>query len=233
MSEKPLIGVPAMSSAQVKGLRKSGSTVSDTVVKAITAAGGIPVLISPFAPDEIWDSVAGIVLPGGNDVTPSRYGQDPHPTYGPTDFEGQDEADLRAISVAEERRIPALLICRGMQLWNVHRGGDMIQDIENSKDHVGTEHDVAIASDSLLHSLFDGADTVNVSSYHHQALGRIGDGLRVVAHGSDGTVEAIEDPEFEIVAVQWHPEDRFERIASDARLFEWVVAAAKSHRTTA
>lgn len=232
MSRKPLIAVPAMSSGQVKGLRFSGSVVADAVLRGIAAAGGEPVIVSPIVDSGLYGQVDGIVLPGGSDIDPRRYGQEPDDTYAGTDHPGQDDADARAISAAEELGVPALLICRGLQLWNVERGGTLFQHWPRADiKHVGGVHPVRIEADSRLFTALGAGDVADVSSYHHQAIDRLGEGLQVTARSTDGCIEAVEDPEHTIIAVQWHPEDRAETEPVDRAVFDWIVAAAADHRS--
>lgn len=226
----PFIAVPAMSSKQIHGLRFAGSVVANAVLDAIVRAGGQPVIIHPGAEFTGWDRIDGIVLPGGSDIAPTRYGQEAAAEVAVTDFDGQDDADARVIEQAESAGVPALLICRGMQLWNVERGGTLTQHWPTDpQQHTGTVHDVRIEADSLLGSLPGMGQGVDVSSYHHQAVDRVGRGLRVVATAEDGCVEALEDPERRIIAVQWHPEDRADHLASDQALFDWIVQEARVH----
>lgn len=231
----PLIAVPAMWSASAHGLRFSASVVANAVLAAIVRAGGAPVMLFPDAPFD-YARIDGIVLPGGSDIAPARYGQRPAgDRVVVTDFGGQDDADARAIAAAESLGVPALLICRGMQLWNVERGGTLHQHWEGDgahaqrTGHLGEVHRVAVEPGSALAGIV-GGEPVEVSSYHHQAVDRVGDGLRVVARALDGCVEALEDPAADIVAVQWHPEDRAADVATDQALFDWLVARARAHR---
>ncbi|WP_311478557.1 gamma-glutamyl-gamma-aminobutyrate hydrolase family protein [uncultured Gulosibacter sp.] len=229
--QKPLIAVPAMSSSKIQGLRYSGTVVANAVLDAIARAGGQPIVFSPHHPFSAWDEIDGLVVPGGADVNPARYGAIADEHDWATDFDQQDDADAAAISAAETRGIPALLICRGLQLWNVERGGTLIQHLpEEPINHVGSEHGVAIKPTSRLAAALEGLTEVEVSSYHHQAIGELGKGLRVVGRSTDGTVEAVEDLDLDIVAVQWHPEDRANRLAVDQQLFDWVVARARARR---
>lgn len=230
---RPLIAVPAMSSGQVRGLRHSGSVVADAVLRSIAAAGGEPVIVPPVIDSGLYSRVDGIVLPGGSDIDPKRYGQEPDESYAGTDKPGQDDADAVAIAAAENLCIPALLICRGLQLWNVERGGTLFQHWPASGvDHVGHVHPVSVEARSLLAEALGTSEGVNVSSYHHQAIDELGQGLRVTSRGTDGCVEAVEDDEHTILAVQWHPEDRAETEAVDAALFEWIVVRANEHRNS-
>lgn len=116
-----------------------------------------------------------------------------------------------------------------MQLWNVERGGDMIQHWpQDPQEHVNTVHTVSVEPGSLLETALGSQDApVTVSSYHHQAVGRVGDGLRVTSRAEDGAIEALEDASLKIVAVQWHPEDRAASVPSDQALFDWVVKEAQ------
>ena len=220
-----------MSSNKIQGLRYSGTVVANAVLDAIVRAGGQPIVFSAHHPFSAWDEIDGLVLPGGADVNPARYGAIADEHDWATDFHQQDDADAAAISEVEERGIPALLICRGLQLWNVERGGTLIQHLpEDPISHVGSEHDVEIDPESRLAEALGGLTEAAVSSYHHQAIGDLGSGLRVVGRAADGTVEAVEDPDLEVVAVQWHPEDRADRLAVDQQLFDWVIARARSRR---
>lgn len=230
---RPLIAVPAMWSGQVRGLRFSGSTVATAVLEAIALAGGDPVAVHPghvskLGPgDPFWSRFDGLVLPGGSDIDPRRYGQEPDARFAGCDWEGQDEADARAIAAALDAGLPALLICRGMQMLNVVRGGTLSQHWQgDGPEHVGEVHEVAVAPGSLLAEALGGAARVDVSSYHHQAADAIGAGLVVSATADDGCVEALELDEAPLLAVQWHPEDRAAHVDSDLALFRWVVERA-------
>ncbi|MDO5051412.1 MAG: gamma-glutamyl-gamma-aminobutyrate hydrolase family protein [Pseudoclavibacter sp.] len=223
---RPRIAVPMLRSARIRGLRFSGSVVADAVLESVVRAGGEPVPVPPAAAGP-WRELDGLVLPGGPDVDPARYGAEPDGRGSGSDFPEQDDADARALFAAERLGLPGLLICRGMQLWNVERGGTLFPHLpEEPRQHLGATHPVSVTPGSLLHEALGGAGQAEVSSYHHQGVDRLGEGLRVVAAAPDGTVEAVEDPALRIVAVQWHPEDLAERGGSDARLFEWLVAEA-------
>lgn len=220
-----------MSSVQVKGLRYSGSVVADGVLRAIWRAGGEPVIVPLTIDSKLLQSVDGIVLPGGADINPARYGQHPDKTYSGADHLGQDDADARAIRLVDSLGVPALFICRGLQLWNVERGGSVHQHWKtNSVEHIDSIHTVDIEPNSLLAEVIGSTAGVPVSSYHHQSVDRVGDGLRVVARSDDACIEAIEDPSREIIAVQWHPEDRAETDPVDSALFSWIVQRAEAHR---
>lgn len=157
----------------------------------------------------------GLVLPGGGDVDPARYGGDTTaPTYDVNP--AQDALDLEITAAARERGIPILGVCRGLQVLNVAFGGTLVEDVlpsaiqhtPGAADGGGPEwtwHAVSVAPGSRLHAEV-GADEISVASGHHQAIGRLGEGLVATAVAADGVIEAIEHPTAPIIAVQWHPE---------------------------
>lgn len=226
---RPRIAVPAMSSNKIQGLRFSGSVAPNALLEAITQAGGIPLVIYPGAALPDWEQIDGVVVPGGWDVNPESYGQSPHELVRVSDYDDQDEADCSVIQAVEEARLPALLICRGLQLWNVIRGGTLVQHWPTSpQDHSEGVHEVDVRSDSRLAQALGCDGPIHVSSVHHQAVGDVGKGLQVISRASDGCVEAVEDPNFSIIAVQWHPEDRASTCATDQALFDWLIGAAQN-----
>lgn len=228
---RPQIAVPAMSSNKIQGLRFSGSVVPNAVLEAITQAGGVPLVIYPGARAPDWGKIDGVVVPGGWDVNPGLYDQSPHESVRVSDYGGQDESDCRVIQAVEEAELPALLICRGMQLWNVIRGGTLVQHWPTSpQDHSGAVHEVEVRNESIVSHALMGETPISVSSVHHQAIGDVGKGLQVVSRAPDGCIEALEHPNFNIIAVQWHPEDRASTCVTDQALFDWLVGAAQNHR---
>lgn len=211
--------------------------------EAVAAAGGVPVLI-PLIPEqgliaEVVSRLDGVLLPGSaSDVDPQRYGQEPHTQLGPV-HPLKDETDLLVLKESEGRRLPLLAICFGMQVWNVHRGGSLIQDI-NSKMPAALKHEqgaprerhshrVRIGPESLLGRL-NGGVVANVNSHHHQALEQLGDGLQASAWSSDGLVEAIEDVREGrwALGVQWHPELAWERDELSKAIFNSFIEAARA-----
>jgi putative glutamine amidotransferase len=208
-------------------------------VDAVRAAGGLPVLLPPgeARPAELLDAVAGLVLCGGGDIDPARFG-------GPGGHEAQyatcDERDAFELDLAAEalgRRTPTLAICRGMQILNVALGGALhvhLPDVvgDSVAHRVSRErytyHAVRLAPDSNLAALL-GDEPVQVASWHHQAVDRPGAGLRPVAWAEDGTIEAVElAGRPEVRAVQWHPELQYEEPdGRQRRLFEDLVARAR------
>ncbi|OMB87463.1 gamma-glutamyl-gamma-aminobutyrate hydrolase [Mycolicibacterium conceptionense] len=231
---RPLIAVPGRRAARVPILRFSATLAAEAICEAVWAGGGEPLVL--HGPDddpaaELADRLArfdGICMPGGADLDPRHYGQQPvAETEDPVAH--QDAFDMAVMSCAVRLDIPTLAICRGMQILNVVQGGDLIQHLPPSS--VGPRNprpDVTVAEDSRLFQV-TGSTRVPVSSYHHQAVGVIGADLRVVATAADGCVEALEHTGGHLLAVQWHPEDLHASSRSDAALFaDLSERAAKS-----
>jgi anthranilate synthase component 2/putative glutamine amidotransferase len=182
--------------------------------------------------DETLDRLDGLVVTGGIDVDPSLYGAEHHPTMAGVRPE-QDQAELALLEGALERDLPLLAVCRGSQLLNILRGGDIVQDLGDGDSEPelhgnGTgetaTHEIRTRAGSRLAGLV-GARTVVVSE-HHQAFGRVGHGLEEAAWAEDGTVEALEDPRRRFaVGVLWHPER-----AESSELFAALVAEARRYR---
>jgi putative glutamine amidotransferase len=190
-------------------------------------------------PDAVVAEVDGILLPGGDDVQPSLYGAQTHPTFEPAE-PGRDSFEIELARRAGDADVPLFAICRGIQVLNVARGGTLVQDIPselpNAIAHEVRDtpftiaHDVWVTEGTLLHDLLheriDG-DSCPVNSRHHQAVHTVGDGLIVSATAPDGVIEAVEDPSKRFcVGVQWHPEN-FYRTGEFRALFEGFVAAAR------
>lgn len=178
-----------------------------------------PVECTPFDQPEL-SACRGLVLAGGSDVEPSRYGQPNQHARNP-DPE-RDGMELRLIGEALERGLPILGICRGAQILNVSFGGTLLQDIEG---HTGARHAVRFEAGSKLAAI---AQPRTVNSRHHQAVGELGEGLRVTVRSpGDDVVEGIEaiDRPF-VLAVQWHPEDLAVEGEEEARALFTAFAAA-------
>jgi gamma-glutamyl-gamma-aminobutyrate hydrolase PuuD len=217
---------------------------SDTVFLTTTGysehlrrSGAIPVFVPVGGPDDEWgqliDVLDGVLLAGGADVGPHRYGQQPHDEAGPFDS-ARDASEATLVEAVLDSDKPVFGICRGLQVLNVAMGGSLIQHVP---DVVGTHshnpsrgafarHRVNVARDSLLHSIIGASATV--PTYHHQAVDTVAPGLQAVAWTDDGVIEALEDVSGRIVAVQWHPE-------TDAPndLFEYFVGKCEQHRRRA
>jgi putative glutamine amidotransferase len=198
--------------------------------RSIEGAGLVPVIVPPLSDPtrvgEILDSAGGLLITGGEDVDPQRYGAAPHEKLGeinPT----RDATELALIEAARTRKLPLLAICRGPQILNVAFGGTLYQDLPSERpsqvnhnpsgDRDVRTHDVRITPGTRL-AAATGTTAMGVNSYHHQAIDRIGSGLRITAVAPDGVIEGVEgeDPAWWILAVQWHPED----LTTDARAWD-------------
>jgi putative glutamine amidotransferase len=201
-------------------------------VRAIERAGGRPLLVPPSegAVYETLDALDGLLFSGGSDLDPDLYDQDAHEeTFGVVPE--RDRAELELLEAALERDMPVLAVCRGSQVLNVARGGDLVQHLpdvvgdEKHKHTPGTfaDHDVTLEEGTRLAALL--GDRAPVKSHHHQGFGRVGSGLRVAAHAEDGTIEAVEDPSHRFaLGVLWHPE-----AGEDMKLFEELVREAREY----
>ena len=199
-------------------------------VTCVVEAGGAPVLLPP-QPGLVADVVPrldALIVAGGPDVDPSRYGA----TSGPhtaTPRETRDAAELDAVALAGASGVPLLGVCRGMQVMNVARGGSLVQHLPDVVGHAGHapgrgvygRHEVRVAPGSRTAWAL-GGEKVDVPTYHHQAVERLGAGLVVTAWAEDGTFEAVEDPSLPFfVGLQWHPE-----VGDDLTVFRSLVQAA-------
>jgi gamma-glutamyl-gamma-aminobutyrate hydrolase PuuD len=204
-------------------------------VEAVLRAGGTPVIVNDARdPKELMARVDAVVLTGGPDVDPSRYGEAPNPnTYGVD--AADDDFECAIAEAALVRSVPTLAICRGIQILNVARGGTLYQHIADDPGVPphgapgvaggARQHEVTLDRDSLVAEVMD-ATTVTASCHHHQAIAKLGDGLRVVGRAHDGIVEALEIDGAFLLAVQWHPEDTADEDPAQQRLFDGLVRRA-------
>ncbi|CRK62063.1 COG2071: predicted glutamine amidotransferases in hypothetical Actinobacterial gene cluster [Alloactinosynnema sp. L-07] len=234
-SRPPVIGITTYLEHSAFGIWETEAVVLHRAyVESVRAAGGNAVLLPPLGDwrAETIDWLDGLVLSGGADIDPARYGQVPHPTTG-TPQPARDDAEFALVQAACELELPFLAVCRGMQVLNVARGGTLHQ---HTPEQVGTtDHqpevamfgktELAIRPGTALAAIL--GESVMAQCHHHQSLDRVGDGLAVVATASDGTVEAVELAGHPFaLGVQSHPEQN----ADDTRLFAALVAAASQRR---
>jgi putative glutamine amidotransferase len=205
-------------------------------MRAVTAAGGLPVVMSPQPLEAVGDLIGrldGLLIPGGPDIDPATYGDVPHETLGPL-FPEIDRFEIACLLEAERIGLPVLAICRGMQIVNVAHGGTLFQDLPAE---VGTEvlhrrgsladppamHAVRVEPDSRLARVLGTAELVT-NAFHHQAPRELGEGLRAVAWTEDGVIEGLEGGS--VLGVQWHAEAMQDRPDQRA-LFAALIDAAK------
>jgi putative glutamine amidotransferase len=210
--------------------------------QSLERAGAMPVILPPLLPEVIDLLVArldGLLLTGGPDLHPGTYGKTPHPALGPTERE-IDAFELALIRAAERRGLPVLAICRGMQALNVALGGTLVQDLPSERPggltHRQEEagrvptHPVRLAEGSRI-ARIAGTTEIEVNSFHHQAIDRLGAGLRPAGWAPDGVIEAVEDPTARfVVGVQWHAESLSESQPVQADLLAAFVGEAADWR---
>ncbi len=214
--------------------------------QAILHVGGEPRIVDPsITADAALKGLDGLLLTGGDDVTPSRYGEPPHETVVEAEA-GRDEFEIALVRAARKQNLPIFAICRGIQVLNVALGGTLVQDIPSQvsgalphslnippNQPYSLAHEIWIEKDSLLSRLMrerlNDVDTCEVNSRHHQAVKTVANGFKVSATAPDGIIEAIEDPQAPFcLGVQWHPEN-FWRTGEFRPLFEgFIEAAARS-----
>lgn len=229
---RPLIGVTTYLVPAVWGVwtESQAALLPVQYTAQVQRAGGVAAMLPPGDPataDDVVSHLGGLLISGGPDVDPARYGapRDPRTDPAPTE---RDDWELALIAAALEQGLPLLGICRGMQLLNVACGGDLVQHLPDLVGHEGHAptpgaygtHPVLPVPDTRLAALL-GEGPLDVPTYHHQAAHRLGAGLTASAHHADGTVEAVERADGFALAVQWHPEQ-----GTDLRLFEALVQAA-------
>lgn len=217
MAARPLVALTA-TTAPSDGIVRVRTNAA--YVTALEAAGLVPLILPPIDPahaSRALDAVSGVVLTGGEDVAPHRYGESPHPALGNVNEE-RDAWELGLIAAARQRQVPTLAICRGIQVLNVALGGSLIQDIRSqcsgalphsAKDGRSMRvHEIGVDPRSRLAAIL-GTTMLTVNSVHHQSIGRPADGLRITARAPDGIIEGAEweGDGWWAVGVQWHPEE--------------------------
>jgi putative glutamine amidotransferase len=231
---KPLVGITTyVEQASWGSWTLDAALIPYDYVRAVERAGGRALLVPPSVDgvEETLDALDGLLFSGGNDLDPDSYGAEAHPETNATRPE-RDRGELALLEGALARDMPMLAVCRGFQVLNVSRGGDLVQhlpDVVGGEQHrevkgVFSDHGVKIDDGSRLGSVL--GDRAPVKSHHHQGVGRVGEGLVEVAWADDGTVEGLEDPERRFaVGVLWHPE-----AGEDQKLFEALVEEARAYR---
>ncbi len=226
----PIVLVVGRISPKADGLRTPAYAIGQKYLQAIRRAGGMPLMLPPDPDvardvDVLLGRVDAVVLAGGGDVDPRRYG-------APTTAEElygvvleHDTVEFAVAAAALRRSVPMFAVCRGMQVVNVALGGTLHQHIGD--DHWFVHHDVRIEAGSRLAKAIGDEQIGECHSVHHQAVDRLGDGLRVTGTSADGTIEAYEhDGPTWLVGVQWHPEDNAPDVEWQQALYDDLVRHA-------
>jgi putative glutamine amidotransferase len=211
--------------------------------QAVLHVGGeVQIIDASMAARDVIDGIDGLLLTGGEDIAPARYGEAPHPSVVDVD-PARDEFEIALVGEARRRNLPIFAICRGIQVLNVACGGTLVQDIASeiagALEHRWTvpphkpydlAHEVWVDKDTqlarLLRERLSDTDACEANSRHHQAVKKVADGFRVSATAPDGVIEAIEDPSARFcLGVQWHPEN-FWRTGEFRPLFEGFLEAS-------
>jgi putative glutamine amidotransferase len=231
---KPIIGITTyLTSARFGTWEEDAALIPAAYVRAVEAAGGRALLVPPSMEgiEETLDRLDGLLFSGGSDLDPELYGQEAHAETNGVVTE-RDRAEIALLQAALQRDMPVLAVCRGSQVLNVARGGDLVQhlpDVVGDETHKHTpgvfaDHDVDLVSGTRVQQIL--GDHAPVKSHHHQGYGRLGEGLREAARAEDGTIEAVEDPSRRFaLGVLWHPE-----AGEDFALFEALVEEARRYR---
>jgi putative glutamine amidotransferase len=233
----PLIAVTGRISPSAERIRGEAYSSGQRYSTALVRAGAQPVILPPVVDGldlipAALDRIDGVVLHGGGDVDPRRYGEVPASEELFGIVPDHDEFELAVLADALERGVPVLAICRGLQLLNVAMGGTLHQHL-GTDDHWHRTHPIDVEPASLLARALGTTRPQACHSVHHQAIKDLGAGLRVVASADDGVIEAVElDTPGWMVAVQWHPEDTAADDPVQQRLFDALVIEARAHRRT-
>ena len=226
-SKRPRIAILGRFADGSTATRSRAVVSARALVESVWNAGGDPITLLPTEDTDWAERLRGfsaVLMPGGGDLNPELYGQKPlsDELYGIDDL--QDSADLSLTRWAVKNKVPFLAICRGFQLVNVAFGGTLVQHMQNDHRHV--VHQLHLDADA--ERLGVNASVLESSCYHHQAIDRLGEGLRVIARADLGHVEAVAiDNGAWAYAVQWHPEDNAAQNVQQAALFAKFVEQAK------
>jgi putative glutamine amidotransferase len=236
--EFPQVAVVAyhLRPGRVSFWKVGGYGVPENYIEAVRRAGGRPAMLLPGDQtpiEEVLEAFDALLLVGGGDIEPSRYGQEQHPEiYGLEP--DRDVFEIALLRNADRKRIPTLAICRGMQVMNVAFGGTLIQHLPDHPEYLehGTpsgrdlaRHDVKLAPGSRIAEAA-GAEVLSCSTHHHQGVDGVGDGLSATGWSEDGLIEALEREEGWMIGVQWHPEDNAEDDPAQQAVFDALMARA-------
>lgn len=244
MPRAPLIAVTtSVTPDDDPGSRPPEAHLNRAYVMAVQQAGGVPVLLpaylDPPALQALWVRLDGLLLTGGGDVDPERFGQQRHPRTEAVS-EARDTLEIEATRRALREGLPVLAICRGAQVLNVALGGSLHQHVPDAyptspinhaqrEPRQQTTHEVKVMVEGTRVGAILGGGELEVNSFHHQAIDRLGGGLRDVAWAPDGVIEAVEaeDARGFVVGVQWHPEELVDHDPAARSLFRALITAAR------
>jgi putative glutamine amidotransferase len=232
---RPAVIIPARFSESASALRYDAEVAPAKLLEAVWDAGGEPLVVHPTAPqtgvkqlvERFWMADA-VLLPGGGDLSPRWYGQEPHPSlYGVN--EDQDAFDLALAHWAIQENIPLLAICRGIDVVNVALGGTVVQEMNEAtgRDHRELVHDIELTPDTAMRDIVS-RDGITISCSHHQCIDELGDKLQPAAYAADGTIEAVTLAGHEgwFLGLQWHLEDFADSDPVQQGIFRAFVTAA-------
>jgi len=225
---RPRIAILGRFAEHTSATRRQALVSAELLLESVWNAGGDPITLLPTE-DSNWterlQGFSAVLMPGGGDIDPNLYGQTQNTDeiYGVNNL--QDRADLSLTRWAVENKVPFLAICRGMQMVNVAFGGTLVQHMEQDHRHVVSD----ITLDSDVDRLGLSVPIVTASCYHHQAIDKLGEGLRVIASAAQGHVEALAiDNGGWAYALQWHPEDNAHEDLHQAEIFSEFVRQAQA-----
>ncbi|MGA2496222.1 MAG: gamma-glutamyl-gamma-aminobutyrate hydrolase family protein [Tepidisphaeraceae bacterium] len=233
---RPLIGI-TLDAADKPGRYQLNHDYATSVEKARGIPFPLPYMMAPALIPEVLDRLGAVLLTGGNDMNPARYGQQWHPNAAQLDPQ-REQFEFALLAEIERRKLPVMGICLGCQVMNVHRGGSLHQFLpdvprENALEHRPLDrewprHPVRVDLDTGLGRIWEKPE-LSANTYHKQAIHELGRDLRVVATAPDGIIEAIEDPAFPLfAAVQWHPE-RLSDEPDHLAIFKLLVRHARDY----
>ncbi|MDN6542108.1 MAG: gamma-glutamyl-gamma-aminobutyrate hydrolase family protein [Lentilactobacillus parabuchneri] len=244
MDKKYTIGIPA-EIRLIKDLERN--SVNNNEVAGVIQHGGVPIMIPTRNPElmaHYVDLIDGLLLPGGPDVAPRFYGEEPVPELGDADA-FLDASGIELVKLAVAKRKPIFGICRGTQVINVALGGTLYQDMYSQRNRPTLQHfqkaplpqgthSISVTPDSYLEKIIGGGDAILVNSHHHESIKAVSSQLNISALAKDGVIEGVESKDDDlIIGVQWHPEAMYTTDSKQDALFaDFMKRVARYARAT-